>query len=180
MLNCEWLPKLEIRDENKDWLDYENALYEIFLSDFIKSQPLFNNKPVRTRKHPITHGREEAFWHITCQNYIDKDERQPDLRRCERIRWVRKFIENHKCKNPDCESYCNGIKIWAEKYKNKNQKNNNRIHILLEEEKYIVILEERDEYNLLITGFYIDQNHFLQKKIREYEEHKKQEAAQQS
>jgi len=78
----------------------------------------------------MQYGKEEAFFHITCQNYLNIGDRVPDLRRCERIRWVKKFIENHKCKNL-CNN-CSGILVWEKPYKNTT-----RVHIMLKEEKYI-------------------------------------------
>lgn len=83
----------------------------------------------------------------------------------ERIRWVRKFIENNRS---HCELIdCSGIKMW-----NKPFKNTHRTHILLEEERYIVVLEKRDTYYLLITAHYLDIDHSLRKKVAEYEKYK--------
>ena len=42
-------------------------------------------------------GKEETFWHVTSSYVKGKGladgERQPDLRRCERIGWIRPLIE---------------------------------------------------------------------------------------
>lgn len=148
MLNCKWLPKLEPYNTATEWKEYEDFIYGIFKNDFISTYPNFENKRVKIRYHPIEFGKEEAFFHVTCQDYSkDKDrERAPDLRRCERIRWVRKFIENYNC-NENCEP-CDGVKVWLKPY-NKNE----RVHILLEEENYMVVLEKRDTYCLLITHY---------------------------
>lgn len=68
--NC-WLPKLEFWDDyNNDYPQYQGALYEIFQNDFIKSRPTFEGKQVNIRKHPIEYGKEEAFFHVTCQDYL--------------------------------------------------------------------------------------------------------------
>ena len=93
-----WLPKLELMDDyDNNWKKYQEALYEIFKYDFMSSKPKFEGIPVNIRKHPIEYGREEAFFHITCQDYMKNGERVPDFRRCERIRWVKAFIENNNC-----------------------------------------------------------------------------------
>ncbi|WP_418222935.1 hypothetical protein [Clostridium isatidis] len=165
MINCEWLPKLEPYDTNIEWKSYESKLYDIFVNDFIKSTPIYQNNKIAIRKHPIEMGKEEAFFHVTCQDYLKDGERVPDLRRCERIRWVRKFIENYNCKR-NCE-FCSGMKVWEKPYKNTV-----RIHILLEEERYMVVLEKREKYNLLITAFYIEHDHTMRKKLEEYEKYK--------
>ena len=164
--NC-WLPNLEnFEDYQNDWVIYENELYNIFKNDFIDSRPHFDNKQVNIRKHPIEYGKEEAFFHTTCQDTLKNGERFPDFRRCERIRWVRAFIENYHCNTNICGS-CDGIKTWQEPYQNRL-----RVHILLEEEKYMVVIELRETYCLLITAFYFDYNHALEKKLKRYHKYK--------
>ena len=39
----------------------------------------------------------------------------------------------------------------------------------LEEERYIVVLEKREKYCLLVTAFYIEHDHTLDKKLKKYE-----------
>nr|MBQ4453520.1 hypothetical protein [Clostridia bacterium] len=131
--NC-WLPKCEYYDSSQPWIDYEDFLYSIFRTDFIDSHPEFEGKGVRIRFHPIENNKEEAFYHATCQDYRKDGERVPDFRRCERIRWVRAFIENYNCDPSKCTD-CDGIKVWEKPYKN-----NQRIHLLFEEERYIVVV----------------------------------------
>ena len=157
--NC-WLPNLEYYEQYNSWPEYQNALYEIFKSDFINDKPIFKGKRVNIRKYPTEHGIEEAFFHITCQDYLKNGNRVPDFRRCERIRWVRAFIENYNCAR--CQE-CDGIKIWSEPYKNTF-----REHLLLEEERYIVILEQRNNYYLLITAFYLEHDHTLNKQLQRF------------
>lgn len=162
-----WVPKLErFEDYNNDWTVYETELYNIFKHDFIDSSPTYKKVKVNVKHYPKYFGKEEAFFHITCKNYMDLHERAPDLRRCERIRWVRAFIENYDCDSTKCEE-CEGVKIWSEPYKGKN-----RIHLLLEEERYIVVLEKRDSYYLLITAFYLDYEHSLRKRLKHYEQYR--------
>lgn len=163
MLDCPWLPDLVLYEDLSAWQEYEKILYSIFSSDFIKSRPYYKGKPVFIRKHPIEQGKEEAFFHVTCQDYDKNGNRLPDLRRCERIRWVRSFIENYDCDPTKCPS-CDGVKVWQEPYKMYS-----RTFILLEEERYIVIIENREEYNLLITAFYFDREHRLKKTLKRYE-----------
>lgn len=160
-----WLPQLEEYNKYSDWKEYEDVLYSIFSHDFIDSCPVFEAKEVHIRKYPIEFGKEEAFFHVTCQDYLKDGEREPDLRRCERIRWVRSFIENYKCDPSLCEN-CDGIKVWVEPYKG-----NERVHLLLEEERYMVVLEKRDSYILLITAFFLEHNHALRKKLAKFDEY---------
>ena len=159
--NC-WLPELMVQSDYEDWQHYYDAVYGIFHSDFIEDHPYFESKKVVIRKYPIEHGREDAFFHVTCQDYYHQNDRAPDFRRCERIRWVRKFIENYNCDPSLCED-CEGVKIWAEPYHSTE-----RVHLLLEEERYLVVLERRRDYILLITAYYVDQDHSLDKLVRRW------------
>lgn len=164
-----WIPKQELFDDyDNDWKRYEAALYDIFKCDFIDSHPSFEGKQVNIRKHPMEYDKEEAFFHVTCQDYLKDGERVPDFRRCERIRWVKAFIENYNCDSSKC-SECDGIRVWSEPYKS-----NSRVHILLEEERYMVVVERRDSYCLLVTAFYFDKDHTLEKKLKHYEKYKEQ------
>lgn len=159
-----WIPGL-ICYEGQEWSDYQNTLYEIFRHDFIETHPIFEEKKVNIRFHPIEYGKEEAFFHVTCQDYLKDGEREPDFRRCERIKWVRSFIENYNCDSTLCES-CNGVKVWSQPYKSTS-----RVHILLEEERYMVVVERRDTYCLLITAFYFDRHHELTRALKHYNQY---------
>ena len=93
-----WLPALEFFDDyGNDWATYEAALYTIFKEDFLDSHPFYKKIRVSVKHYPIEYGKEEAFFHTTCKNYSGGSERVPDFRRCERIRWIRAFIENYNC-----------------------------------------------------------------------------------
>ena len=119
-----WLPEVLyfenykiVDDYEASWKSYENALYDIFKRDFIDGHPAFENKRVNIRKEPMEFGKEEAFFHITCQDYRKDGNRVPDFKRCERIKWVRAFIENYNCDSTQCDN-CDGVKVWDEPYKN--------------------------------------------------------------
>ena len=64
-----WLPDYEYYEDYDSWQEYEDTLYSIFKSDFIDSRPQFDGKRVNIRRHPIKYGKEEAFFHVTCQDY---------------------------------------------------------------------------------------------------------------
>lgn len=169
-IECKWLPGLVLlEDFQGNWHEFEEYIYKIFKKDFIDDKPLFNNKQVNYRKHPVVCEKEQAFFHITHKNINEKDvdlnDREPDLRRCERIKWPRSIIENYDC-DENCND-CNKIKLWKKPYKNYY-----RIHLLFQDVRYLLVLEERDDYILLITGFYLEQNHTLRKKLKEYEKYK--------
>lgn len=166
--NC-WLPDLLFFDDyNNNWDNYQDAIYNTFKADLIDNPPSFEGKIIKIRWQPIEYDKPEAFFHVTCQDYRKDGERFPDFRRCERIRWIKAFILNYKCDSSLCES-CDGVKVWKEPYQNKM-----RVHILLEEEKYIVVVEPRATYCLLITAFYFEHDHALEKKLKHYEKFREQ------
>jgi hypothetical protein len=92
----DWLPELmPLCDSNGDWQHYEDQVYAVFYTDFIESCPHFQNGPVRITKQLID-GKERTFWHCVQEGRIEA-QRTPDLRRCERIPWIRATIENSNC-----------------------------------------------------------------------------------
>lgn len=170
-MRCRWLPELMPCTNWAEFLAYEETIYQVFNHDFIQTQPYFENKPVNIRKNPLVGNREQAFFHVTSKEYSGQNKRCPDPKRCERIRWIRAFIENYNCDPTKCDE-CDGIKVWDEPYKMYT-----RVHILSEEEKYIVIVERRDTYNLLITAYYFDYPHALEKQLKKYEAYVKAKRA---
>lgn len=109
-MRCEWLPELMPCDNWADFASYEEKLYQIFSMDFIQTQPQFKNKPVIIRRHPMVDDREQTFFHVITKDDSSKNDRFLDPKRCERIRWIRAFIENYDCDPTKCEA-CSGIKV---------------------------------------------------------------------
>jgi len=167
LITCYWLPDLLLYDRlfpNKG--SYYDYVYKAFKKDFIDSTPIFNGKEVRIKEYPLWDGKQEAFYHITTKDYNHEEYRDFDILRCERIKWIKKFIENHDCNRANCKD-CSGIKTWEAIYKKRI-----RTKILFEEERYIVILEDRQKYYLLITAFYVDSDIRLANFVKEYQETK--------
>ena len=168
--NC-WLPPLNPFDFDSNYKIYESSLYKKYREDFIESHPYFENKIVKVRFLPIIDGYEESFIHFTCKNYENVEDREPDFKRCERLHWIRKVIENYLCKEK-CNEACDGIKIWEEPYKMYS-----RVHFLFEEERYLVIIEKRKDYNLLITAYYLEYDNALEKQMKHYNQYKNAKGA---
>ncbi len=166
--NTCWLPpKCKYDSKQENWESYEDKLYQIFTDDFINRICQFMGKDIRLCFHPIRNYKAETFNHI-----ISKEEekgskvREVNILRCERIAWIRAIIENHDCNPDDCIIPCDGVKVWKNKKK--------RYHLLFEKERYLVVLEDRGSFMLLITAFYLEYDNAIRKRRKEYEKYLKQ------
>lgn len=152
------LPELvKMEDYNGDANKYIEALYAFFKQDFIKSKPIYKNIEVNIIKEPKLKDKEWTFWHITSEGKKE-EERIPDIRKCEKIRWIKPIIE----------STDNGeIKFWRnERGKDK------RICLCYGDWEYIVILIDRKKYILLCTAYPVERDHTktkLQKECDDFE-----------
>ncbi len=158
----EWLPTLvNFKDYGGKWEPYCEVLYEYFKHDFIESRPKFGGRMIQLKRHPLFQGKEATFWHITHEGIIE-NQRTPDLRRCERIRWPRPIIER-----PIIEHNCNGvIRCWPEK-KGKDES----IVLWIHELDYVVILRVRKGYILLWSAYYISYDNKKRQLLKKYEEY---------
>jgi hypothetical protein len=148
----DWLPSLiRLEDYGGDWKKYINAVFAIFYQDFIETQPTFQGKWVRCRRDPMYDGKEAGFWHCVSEG-ANEDQRTPDLRRCERIGWVRKVIEHANDAHVD---------VWVQR-----KGRDDRIHIWYRE-AYLVVLGDRGQLCQLITAFCTDREHTKRKKRQE-------------
>lgn len=164
MTFCSKLTKIvELNDYGGNFERYEEYLYNIFLDDLYNMKIFYSGIPVSLRRNPTFNDKEYSFYHLTCKDFDhtgDEDQRDPDLRRCERIHWIKPTIET------DHETECNQDCIYVY---NKTVRNKDRIHFLNEKDRYMVVLEKRDEYYLLVTAYYIEYDNTLKRKIKEYE-----------
>ncbi len=147
------LPELIfLEDYNGDYISFINAVYAIFENDFIKHKTKFRGEELRLKRNPIFQDCAYTFYHMTHKG-IDEQNREPDLRRCERMPWARPVIEK-------CDTW--SLKIWPQK-----RNGSNRICIWLElenEPDYFVIIDIRKEYKLLWTAFVAEYGHEKKKK----------------
>ena len=155
----EWLPSLVLLQEyNGDWKQYIEAVYDYFKSDFIISKPRFGHRAIRLKRYPLLEGKEATFWHVTSEGKTE-NQRIPDLRRCERIRWPRPIIDH----------YTNEvIRCWTNE-----RRLERRIVLWFYEQNYVVVLADRKKYVLLWTTYIVSYKHTREKLWREYEDAKK-------
>lgn len=151
-----------LNDYAGDFKNYFKAVYAVFENDFIKTQPKYEGLKVAVRKYPEVDGIHRTFYHITHEGE-DENNRQPDIRRMERIRFPKFVMVNHTH---------NKILVW----KNKRGKDE-RIVLFNETENYVVILTDRTEYYMFITAYYIETEHRKKSLLKEYETYIKAKTA---
>ena len=151
--NCEWLPDL-VPFVNGNWEKYVDIIYRYFENDFIKSKPLYRGMDVNHRHFPEDNEhRHAAFWHL-IQEGKDEENRVPNFRRCERIRWPKPIIEY------GAEDV---ILVWESDRKGKTN-----ICLFFENKDYLVVLGKRSGYVLLLTAYPIEYANRKEKLLKEY------------
>ena len=121
-----------------DWKAYEAALDRIFREEIAGGGLRFRGLPVQCRRLPESGGRWAAFWHLVQEGRAEEG-RTPDLRRCERIRWIGWAIEN-AATHP-------AIDEW------RNTRRGEANTLLWYDEDYLVVLTRRRGYWLLKTAY---------------------------
>jgi len=150
----DWLPGLlQLQEFSGDWQRYEDEVYSRFYTDFIESQPMLQGLPVYVKRF-LENGKERGFWHCIQEGPVEED-RTPDLRRCERIAWIRAIIEHTD--DPR-------VKKWPRKVKGRS-----RYLLWLEEAEYLVVLERRRTAWILWTAYCVTEPHRERKLQRQYE-----------
>lgn len=141
----DWLPEaLRYEDFEGEWDRFLATVYEIFVRDFKQSRPDYEGH-LLTYDARIENGKEAAFWHLITSTDATTQERVPDLRRCERLSWLRPSIEHADDM---------ALKVWRER-----RRRGFRIHLWLEEYDYVAVLAERKRVTVLVSAFYVDNSH---------------------
>ena len=132
-------PLVTLPDYGNDWDAYLEAIYRIYLDEVVNAGIAFHGLPLRVQFRPMSHGKGYSFWHLISEGDVE-EERTPNLRRCERIRWISWVIRN-------AES--NSAILWWE---NKRQ-HNTHVVLWFREENFVVILAKRLGYYLLRSAY---------------------------
>lgn len=129
-----------------NWSAYEDQVYEVFMDTFVRGNVRFLGRPVKSQFRPETRGKGHSFWHVISEapdpRNRNEEDRIPDLRRCERIRWIAWVIEQ-------ASNRMDGFSWWE------NQRGRN-VHAVIWAEPwdFAVILAKRRGYYLLKTAYY--------------------------
>ncbi|MBW2663664.1 MAG: hypothetical protein JRD93_17205 [Deltaproteobacteria bacterium] len=164
MCYSEWLPEMV---QVSPWCNGGNndtyeMLYQIFSRDMKNHDLKYSGFDVWFFKE-IEDGREKIFWHLTSRKqkarrvprrkrrFYDEDEipaeRLPDLRRSERLPWVKALIEN---------TGKNGISAWDYEEGNGSIKT----YVWLKNCDFVVIMKKYpNNSRRLVTSFYVDREY---------------------
>lgn len=163
-----WLPPLICFSDpefKRDPSLYTKYLFSIFKKDFIDSNPFYNKKQIFYDKRITTQDKPEGFWHLVTEVDKETGERNnADLRRSERLCWIRPIIENFN--DPLVSVY--------EKVANKKI----RTCFLLEDYDFLVILHETKYGYYLVTSYYLNWPNSKRKAINDRDSYIKQESSQ--
>ena len=149
-------PLLQWDGQANTWKKYIEEVFSAFYDDFIKTQPQFHGYWVRCYQQPTYDGKEGGFWHCVTFGETHREpeqNRQPDLRRCERIRWPRFIIEH-------VDSGDFRIDYWTKVHV--TSRGQQTRHYLWLQEEYVVVLEEnrrpgKSTIFYLVTAYVTDQ-----------------------
>ena len=160
----EWLPELVLfKDHNGQWEEYVEAIFQFYRESFVKSRPNFRDQLVYVRHHPAHDGKGATFWHIVSEGK-EEEERIPDLRRCERIRWPRPMIERNNLDD---------VKIW-ETQRPFRKRVQTRVNLALNDFSYMIVLGMHPRGFDLVTAYYVEREHRRKKLKRDFENFSRQ------
>lgn len=127
-----------------EWADYVEAIYQCYLNDLIRNPKALLGKPIRARYNPATQGKHFNFWHVISEGQTE-DDRQIDVRRCERISWIGWMIDRANAGDPR-------IRTWNN---TRTLPRGTALRRLLwcAEFEYVVILDERPVEFFLTTAY---------------------------
>ena len=134
---------LTLEEYGGDWLSYFEAVHQLFLADFSPCRFQCLGKRVSAKLNPPSDGKSPCFWHLISEGKTES-ERTPDMRRCERIAWVRPLIE---------AAGTGDARTWRETNGDK------RLLVATPDFDYLVVLIEKSDYLLVITAFHVDPQH---------------------
>ena len=166
----EWLPGLMLQSDYDGFHSYLRAAYDAFAKDFITSSPTLMGREVRSKRHEAYQGMDHSFWHCieeqVREEEVSEENRTPKISLIERIRWPRPIIEH--------VALDKRVLAWTEVYRGRGTRR--RVHLFLEDEGYVVVLDPRgkDErgapkYYFLWTTFLVDSDRRRSEIIRRYE-----------
>lgn len=149
-----WLPML-FNTNPWEHTTYD-SLYGIFHNDFIANRTYHCKTPVGFSREKED-GKEKVFWHLTTRNNKQTNQRLPDLRRCERLPWLRPMLKN---------STENEVLAWEYEEGNGTIK----VYVWLKNHDYLAVMKKTKKGGLiLLTAYWLEYNNAKRKLMRKYE-----------
>jgi len=142
-----------------DYEAYEDTVYKEFCECFENKEFKFRGVRVGHKRHPEYNGKSATFWHIISEG-ADEQNRLPDLRRYERIRWPFYIMEH-------CIDNCSDLLIWENE-----RRGQTRILIFCTHIDYLLVFAKRDGYVIFWTAYPVTENHRKRKLLNEYKAYK--------
>lgn len=148
-----------------------DELYDYYLQNIYFADLRMYETIIKTFETPIEDNKMQGFFHLTT-----KTQKQFGIKI--RMREYRAYFINYvptminkfeECK--DCENMmCSKIKIWTAPFKNTK-----RTKLLYTDEhySYIIVLERKGNELYIVTSYLIDEPHYLENVLNEYEKYKK-------
>jgi hypothetical protein len=133
-----------------------DGLYDVFRQQ-IRNGALTYRGNVVWHFPEVSDGREEVFWHLTSREDKTTGDRLPDLRRCERITWVRPLV--HACPHADVLDwdYVEGD-------------GTTKTYLWLPDDDFLVILKKYpDGRRRLVTSFWVEYEHKRRELRKKYD-----------
>ncbi len=154
MSHPKWLP--ELFPVNPWRHDTYEALYRLFERDFKESQLVYGGQNVWFFPE-MEDGKEKIFWHLTSREDKEVGERLPDLRRSERLPWVRPILDDPG--EPE-------VLAWDHREGDGTIKT----YVWLENDDFLVIMKKYpDGQRRLITSFWVEYENAKRKLRKKYE-----------
>ncbi|MBU0537573.1 MAG: hypothetical protein KKG00_05325 [Bacteroidetes bacterium] len=153
----EWLPDIIcLEDHDNDPEKYLGHLFSIYEKDFVNGTSLtFGGNRVLTATN-IIDGKPSTFIHVTTEEQ-GAATRTVDLRRCERMCWIRPIIEN---------SDLDDILIW-ENTRGSGKKLKKNVILFFEKGDFVIILLELKNVYYIVSAYHV-RPHTKEKLLREY------------
>lgn len=149
-----WLPNLFMVDP---WThDTYDALYQLFRDDFVESQIDYQGYNVWFFPE-MEDGKEKVFWHLTSRVDKETGDRLPDLRRSERLPWVKPMLENH---------FHSEVLAWDHEEGDGSVKT----YVWLKNFDFVVIMKKYlDRRRRLITSYCVEYPNAKKKLMKKYD-----------
>lgn len=149
--------RILLEDFSGNIASYLEAVYCIFRNDFVLNRPSFRGIRLGLKKYPLVQDKEYTFYHMTHEG-SDESRRTPDIKRMERMPFPAPMI------NHSTHPY---LKVW----RNTRNRNKQRILIFHEAESYLVVLDDRGDYILPWTAYFVEHGYRKRRLLQEYEEY---------